>query len=127
MNVTLNENILTVVTPIERSVAAKAFSAMTVTDEKTGDILCTVSVQDGEGNISALGLTCNTVVDGKLAVKKIMPMGTTMDDVKKQYGQALVKVNKYIDKISENISAEIAAIDGIFTEDAPRPAAQAHA
>ena len=41
MNVTLTENILTVVTPIEKAVADKAFSAMTVTDEKTGDVLCT--------------------------------------------------------------------------------------
>lgn len=117
MNVTLTENILTVVTPIEKAVADKAFSAMTVTDEKTGDVLCTVGVNtDGNGIISACGLVCNTVVDGKLAVKMILPMGTTMDDVKKKYGKALVEVNKHIEKIAENVTKEIAAIDGIFAK-----------
>ncbi len=117
MNVKLEENILTVVTPIEKAVADKAFSAMTLTDEKTGDVLCTVGVNtDGNGIISACGLVCNTVVDSKLAVKMILPMGTTMDDVKKMYGKALVEVNKHIEKIAENVEKEIAAIDGMFAE-----------
>ena len=117
MNVTLTENILTVVTPITKAVADKAFSAMAVTDEKTGDVLCTVGVNaDGNGIISACGLVCNTVVDGKLAVMLTLPMGTTMDDVKKKYGKVLVEVNKHIEKIAENVTKEIAAIDGMFAE-----------
>lgn len=114
MNVKLNENILTVVTPIEKEVADKAFSALTITDDD-GNVMCTVNVATGaEGMISAMGLTCNTVVDGKLAVAIVMPLGVTMDDVKQKYGKALVNVNKYIDQVAEAATKEIEAIDGIF-------------
>ncbi len=120
MNVKLNENILTVVTPIAKATADKAFSALTLTDDD-GNILCSVTVATGsEGMISMMGLTCNTVVDGKLAVAIVMPMGTTMDDVKKKYGKALVNVSKYIDQVAEAAQAEIAAIDGIFAEENAR-------
>lgn len=118
MNVKLNENILTVVTPIKKETADKAFSALTLTNED-GDILCTVSKATGsEGKISSMGLVCNTVVDGKLAVIITMPMGTTMDNVKQQYGKALVNVGKYIDQVAATAEAEIAAINGIFGENA---------
>ena len=117
MNVKLNENILTVVTPIAKTTADQAFSTMALADEKTGDILCSVSVSpEGKGLISSCGLVCNSVVDGKLAVVLTMPMNTTMDDVKKLYGKALVNVNKYIDQVAENVGKEIRAIDGIFAE-----------
>lgn len=116
MNVKLNENILTVVTPITKETANKAFSSLELRNEDN-EVVCMVK-QGQEGKISNMGLVCNTVVDGKLAVLIAMPMETTMETVKKQYGQALVNISKHIDQLAANVEAEIAAINGIFGENA---------
>ena len=114
LKTTLNGNVLTVETPIKKTPADKAFSSLKARD-KDGNELCTVSMnKDGEGSISKYGLVCNTVVNGNLAVQLIMPMNTTMEDVKKQFGLALVEVSKHIDTVAENADKEIAAIDSIF-------------
>ncbi len=116
MTTKLNENILTVVTPIAKATADKAFSALVAKDDKE-NVVCMVTVDpNGNGSITEYGLVCNSVVDGKLAVVLTMPMNVTMDDVKARYGKALVEVNRWIDKVAEAAEAEIAAIDGIFAE-----------
>lgn len=114
LNVTLQENVLTVVTPITKETADKAYSKLAAYDED-GNMVCVVdTAEDGKGSISRYGLNCNTVVDGKLAVQMIMPMGVTMDDVKEMYGQALLEVNKHIDDVVSGAEKEIEAIDNIF-------------
>lgn len=117
MNTTLNGNILTVNTGISAELADKAFSSMSAYD-KDGNEVCRIELDKngGEGKIRSYGLTCNTVVDGNLAVQIVLPMETTMDDVKKIYGKALVEVSKHIDAIKAALNDEIAAINGIFTQ-----------
>lgn len=118
MKTTLKENVLTVETPIKKETADKAFSTLGAYDKDGNQVCCVAVDKSGNGSISRFGLVCNTVVNDHLAVQLIMPMGTTMDDVKKQYGQALVEVGKYIDEVATNAEKEIAAIDAIFTEEA---------
>lgn len=118
LKTTLNGNVLTIETPIKKEVADKAFSDLKAKD-KDGNEVCFVTVDKcGHGNISSLGLVCNTVVNGNLAVQMVMPMDVTMDDVKKLYGKDLVEVNKHIDAVAEAAEAEIAAINGIFAAQA---------
>lgn len=117
MNTTLNANVLTVNTGISQELADKAFSSMSAYD-KDGNEVCRIELDKngGEGKIRSYGLTCNTVVDGNLAVQIVLPMETTMDDVKKMYGKALVEVSKHIEAIKTSLNAEITAINGIFTQ-----------
>lgn len=117
MTTTLNGNILTVNTGISQELANKAFSAMRAFDED-GNEVCRINVDKsgGKGQICQFGLTCNTVVDGNLAVQIVLPMESSLDDVKKMYGKALVEVNKHINGIKAALNDEIAAINGIFSE-----------
>ena len=117
MTTTLNGNVLTVITPITKDQAEKTLSPMIAKDEN-GNEMCRVTLnKNGQGSISSFGLECNTVVDGKLAVQMIMPMETTLEDVKSEYGKALVEVNKWIDQVAENVAKEIVAVDAIFVEE----------
>lgn len=118
INVTLKENVLTVVTPIKKEVADKAFSRMIAKDEDGNEVLCVVQDKNGKGDISAFGLTCNTVVDGCLATVMILPEKTTMNDVKKLYGKDLVHIDENIEAIVQAVEKEIAAIDDIFEAEA---------
>ena len=114
MTTKLDGNVLTVVTPISKDLADKTLSPMIAKDEN-GNEVCRVTLNKaGKGSISAFGLECNTVVDGNLAVQMIVPMDTTLDEVKAAYGKDLVEVSKWIDKVAENVEKEIAAVDAIF-------------
>lgn len=114
MTTTLNGNVLTVVTPISEELANKALNPMIAKDEY-GDEVCRVTLnRNGKGSISKFGIECNTVVDGKLALRLILPMDTTLNDVKVAYGEELVEVSKWIDKVKEKVEKEIAAVDAIF-------------
>lgn len=114
MTTNLRENVLTLTTPIAKEMADKAFSALQAKDEE-GNVMYVVNVsEEGKGAISSYGLTCNTVVDGKLAVMLTLPMGTTMDKVKTKYGKALLEADKYLPQIVDAVQAEIEAIDRIF-------------
>lgn len=112
----LNENILTVVTPITKEMADKAFSDFMAKDKDGNDLYYVTTNQEGNGGIYAAGMVCNTVVDGKLAVVLTLPMGTTLDDVKKMYGKKLVTAEQYMGQIFEAATTEIEAIDGIFAQ-----------
>lgn len=114
MKTTMNQNVLTIETPIKKEVADKAFSELKAFNKDGDQVCCVVVSKDGVAGISRYGLTCNTVVNGNLAVQMVMPMDTTMEDVKRKYGQALVEVGKYIDEVADNAEKEIAAIDAIF-------------
>lgn len=117
MTTTLNANVLTVNTGISKELADKAFSSMSAYDKDNNEV-CRIEFDKngGEGKIRSYGLTCNTVVDGNLAVQIVLPMEMTMDDVKKMYGKALVEVSQHIETIKTSLNAEIAAINGIFSE-----------
>lgn len=117
LTVKFEENRLTVITPITKEMSEKAFGGMVLRDEKTEDLLCMVALnKDGEAAISRNALYCNTIVDGKLAVSMLMPLGTTVDEMKKLYGEKIVNLNKHIDKLAAQVKADADAVDAIFAD-----------
>jgi len=115
ITVSMKENVLTVVTPITKAAYEKAMSDMVVKDEKKENTLFRVNVdKSGKAAIGENFLVCNTFVDDKLALQMMFPMGTKLEDVKLQYGKALLNANEFIPKIATSITAETAAVDAIF-------------
>ena len=108
----LKDNVLTVTTGIKKADYDKKVTDMLVRD-KDGAETFRVTVGD-KGSVSTFGMTCNTVVDGELAVTIILPMGTKKDDVKVKYGKALVAAEEALEVIIDNIEKDSAAIDKIF-------------
>lgn len=115
MKVTFANNTLTVVTGINAEVAKNGIADLTTYDEKTKEPLYRVEVaKDTKGQVSKLGLTCNSEVDGKLAVVMVLPVDTTKEDVEKEFGNKLVLAKKYTEIIASNAQDSVDAINEIF-------------
>lgn len=112
MKVLLKENVLEVNTEIAKADFDKKVTDMTVTDEK-GNFIFELSM-GSKGDISLYGLTCNSTIDGNLAVTIVLDPDTTENDVKVKYGKALVKAEKALEVLTGNIEADSKAIDTIF-------------
>ncbi len=115
LTVKLENNVLTVVTPITKEMAQKAVSDLVSYDDKKNET-CRVQMdnQGGDGSISKYGLTCNAIVDDKLAVVMVLPQDATMETVKRRFGKSLVNVENHIADIVSGVQAERAAVDQIF-------------
>ena len=104
MKVSLKENVLEINTEIAKADFDKKVSNMTVTNK---DGVPTFVLRCGrEGEISQLGLTCNSTIDKNLAVTIVLPPETKMEDIKVEYGKVL----------AGRIEADTKAIDAIFAE-----------
>ena len=67
MKVTYKDNVLKVITDISKATYDKGVASLTAKDDK-GNHLYRVSFNNaGEAGINNTSLTCNSVVDGKLA------------------------------------------------------------
>ena len=114
MRVNYAENVLKVVTGIKEDTYKKGIAALKACDKNGDQVFMIAVAKDGKGAISSFGLTCNAVIDGELAVIMVLPMGTTKEDVQKQFGQALVTADKYVAQIAEEAKAQEDAIAAIF-------------
>lgn len=117
MKVSFKNNVLTVVTDIAKATVEKGIASLKAKDEKGNEVFGVSISRDGNARISENSLTCNAYVDGKAAVVAVMPMETTMEDVQRQYGKALVAANKYTAQIAAQASAEEETIAALFTSD----------
>lgn len=114
MKVSLKENALEINTEIKKADFDKKVSNMTVTNK---DGVPTFVLRCGrEGEISQLGLTCNSTIDKNLAVTIVLPPETKMEDIKVEYGKALVNAEKGLKVLAGRIEAYTKAIDAIFAE-----------
>lgn len=116
MKVNYAQNVLKVETGIKEDTYKKGIASLKAHDKNGDQVFAVAVAKDGKGAISNYGLTCNAVIDGELAVVMVLPMGTTMEDVQKQYGQALVTAEKYVAQIAEEAKAQENAIAAIFGE-----------
>lgn len=114
MKTVLKSNVLTVVTGIKKADYDKKVTDLRSYD-KDGNPTFEVKVGK-EGAISKYGMTCNTVVDGELAVTIILPIGQKVEDTKVKYGKALVATEEALKDIIANIEKDSEAIDKIFAE-----------
>ena len=119
MRVSYVNNVLTVVTDISEDTVKKGIASLSVKDDKQNE-LYRVKVTDcpDAANITKFGLTCNTFVNGKAAVIMVLPVDTTLEDVQRKYGEALVEAAKYTGIIASAAAEKEAAITAIFGEDA---------
>ena len=117
MKVSFKNNVLTVVTDIAKATVEKGIASLKAKDEKGNEVFGVSISKDGNARISENSLTCNAYVDGKAAVVAVMPMETTMEDVQRQYGKALVAANKYTAQIAAQACAEEETIAALFTSD----------
>ena len=113
-----NGNVLTVKTGVKEEIFKKMVSAAAILkDDKNNDLYLLNRSKDGSAGISSVGLTCNTVIDGELAITMVLPEASAdMDTVKRDFGPALVKAKEMLPKLNAQISAEVAAVDAIFAE-----------
>lgn len=117
MKVTYKDNVLKVITDISKATYDKGVASLTAKDDK-GNHLYRVSFNNaGEAGINNTSLTCNSVVDGKLAVVIVMPADMTLAEVQKNIGANLVNAKKYSEVIAAQADASVAAIETIFEED----------
>ena len=68
----------------------------------------------GEGRIFDTSVVFNTYVDDKAAVIIVLPMGTTKEDVMKQFGEKLIAAEKYTKQIAEAMTAKEKEIEEAF-------------
>lgn len=116
MRVELKENVLTVVTGIKKETVDKGIVNLAAKDDKGNEVFVIGTTNSPDkGEISSMGLLCNTVVDEELAVTIVLPMGTSEDQVKAKYGQKLVAAEKYCEKIAANAEKDMAAVDELFS------------
>lgn len=114
MKVTVKENVLTINTGIAATAAAKK---RVVTDEKgTTQLYILVNSQGATPTLDVKGITCNSIVDGNLALQMLLPAGRDEKYVRNEYGSALIAAKKFIGKIAAEIKAENDALDGIMAE-----------
>lgn len=119
MRVSFENNVLTVVTDISEATVKKGIASLTATDEK-GNQLYKVVITDApeSANVGKYGMVCNAFVDGKAAMIKVLPTGTTIESVQKDFGEALIEATKYTGTIASNAAEKEAAIAAIFTDTA---------
>ena len=116
MKVSIKENVLEVVTGIKKADFDKNVTDMIVKDDK-GNITFALEVNPEKGAISELALTCNTTVDKELAVTMIIPIGVEAEDLKIEYGKALVNAEKGLAVLAERIKSDTESIDEIFGDE----------
>lgn len=114
MRVDFTNGVLTVVTDISKETIEKGIASLKVSDDKKGELFRVEMSKDGKASIDNYSLTCNQFVDGKAAAIVVTKEGTTLADVQKQYGKALVEAGKYTGIIASKAQEEEAAIAGMF-------------
>lgn len=114
MNVSLSNNTLTVVLPIAAAVAQNKGTTLKAVDEKNNELYRITFNEEGKGSIANFGITCNAIVDNKLAFIEVLPVGMTEDAVKEKYGDALLAANKYVSGIATAAAEKTAAINALF-------------
>lgn len=85
---------------------------------KDGEVVYQIDV-DNTPQLSKFGIKCNAVIDGCLAVQAVLPYEATLEDVKKQYGLALVAANAYIPIALDAKAQELEVIDACFESATP--------
>ena len=115
MTVSFKNNVLTVVTDIAKATIEKGIASLKAKDEKGNEVFGVGISRHGEAIINENCIVCNAFIEGKAAVVAVMPMETTMEDVQRMYGKALVAANKYTAQIAAQATAEEETIAALFT------------
>ena len=113
MKVTLVNNLLTVVTDVTKEVVEAGISDLKARNEK-GDQVYGVSKTDKDARIGSFELAGNAYVGDKLAAQILLKDGTTLPEVQRTYGEALLAAKKYTAQIAEEALTKEEQINGLF-------------
>ena len=112
--VKMHANVLTVITDIKEETVKAGLADLVAKDDKENAVYGVSVDTNGNGSMNEFSLTGNTYIDGKLAVTIVFPMGTTVEDIQKFYGEHLLKAKEYTAKIQHAAEEKTAAISGLF-------------
>ena len=112
--VKMDANVLTVITDIKEETVKAGLADLVAKDDKENAVYGVSVDTNGNGSMNEFSLTGNTYIDGKLAVTIVFPMGTTVEDIQKFYGEHLLKAKEYTAKIQHAAEEKTAAISGLF-------------
>ena len=113
MKVTLVNNLFTVVTDVTKEIVKAGLSDLKARNEK-GDQVYGVSKTDKAARIGSFEFAGNAYVGGKLAAQVLLQDGTTLQEVQKAYGEALLAAKKYTAQIADEASTKQQLIAGLF-------------
>lgn len=114
MRVKIEENILTVVTDVPKSVVDNGLADLTAYDDKQNP-LYKIAV-GANGSLTQFGISANSVVNGKLAVVIVEELGFTREDFVKKYGKAVVAAQKFCPIIANAAATEEEMLNAAFAE-----------
>lgn len=115
MKVSFANNTLVVNTEIPKEVIEKGISNLKATDDKDNQVYAVnVASTASDAYLGKCGITCNSYVDGTAAMIKVMNADTTLADVQRYYGEALLNADKYVPQILAEAAAKTEAIEAIF-------------
>lgn len=112
--VSVDNNVLTVVTDLTQDVVESGVAELVAFDENGNAVYGVVVSGNGKACFNEFSFTGNTYVDGKLAATMILPMGIKVEEIQKFYGEDLLKAQKYTEEIQASASAKIAEIAALF-------------
>ena len=110
-------NVLTVVTDLTREIVEADISDLVARDEDGNEKFKVLVSTSGSGCLDEFAIVCNTYVDEKLAAVMVLPMDTTLDDVKHEFGESLLAADKYLKQITDEAIDKVANINEIFDTD----------
>lgn len=115
LQVSLENNILTIVTDVTEESMKKGFSNMKAYDEEGNEKYAVSVSKSGEAKMDCFSFTGNTYVDGKLAATLVLPMNqASIAKVQKKFGEMLLAAKKYTEQIAQEAADKEAAIEELF-------------
>ena len=114
MKVKFENNVLTVVSSITKETIDKGIASLKIKDDKDNEAFAVGPSR--EGNINTFYFGYNAFIEDKAAVVAVLPMGTTLEDVQRNFGEALVEAKKYTELIATQAMAKEATIAAIFED-----------
>lgn len=107
MKTTLKNDTLTVVTDITKAMVESPVVKL-VAEDKDGNIEFVVDMSgNGKGELRTFALVGNKYINGKLTLVMNLPLGTTLEKVQAEYGQALMNAKKYTERIVAEQAAKV--------------------
>lgn len=115
MQVSVENNVMTVITDVTEASMKKGLSNMKAKDEDGNEVYAVAVSKSGEAKIDNISFTGNTYVDGKLAATIVLPMNkSSVDKIQKEYGEKLLKAKNYTAQIAQEAAAKEAEIEALF-------------
>ena len=116
MRVSFKDSVLTVVTEVTKEVVEKGYTDLTAKDDKGNPVYKVTFNNYGDGSIDKYGFTGNTYVGGKLAYTVVTNADTTLEDVQKVFGEALLAADTYISEIAADAEIKRESIEALFAD-----------